>query len=63
MTVTWSPMSEEAKPELETLDEIDRTHVMRVLEACGGNRTIAAKILKVDRKTLYRKLVRWGLQR
>ncbi len=48
-------------PELLTLEEIERRHVMRVLEACKGNRTDAAKILEVDRKTLYRKLLRWGV--
>ncbi len=47
--------------ELLTLEEIERRHVMRVLEACKGNRTDAAKILEVDRKTLYRKLLRWGV--
>ncbi|HET9988177.1 MAG TPA: sigma-54 dependent transcriptional regulator [Kofleriaceae bacterium] len=48
-------------PELLTLEEVERRHVMRVLEACHGNRTDAAKILGLDRKTLYRKLLRWGV--
>ncbi|MDQ3333604.1 MAG: sigma-54 dependent transcriptional regulator [Myxococcota bacterium] len=48
-------------PELLTLEEIERRHVLRVLEACDGNRTDAAKMLGLDRKTLYRKLLRWGL--
>ncbi|MDQ3366018.1 MAG: sigma-54 dependent transcriptional regulator [Myxococcota bacterium] len=47
-------------PELLTLEEIERRHVLRVLEACNGNRTDAAKMLGLDRKTLYRKLLRWG---
>jgi DNA-binding NtrC family response regulator len=46
---------------LVPLDEVRRRHVTAVLEACGGNRTNAARVLHVDRKTLYRKLVRWGL--
>ena len=29
---------------------------MRVVEAVGGNRSRAAEVLKVDRKTLYTKL-------
>jgi DNA-binding NtrC family response regulator len=33
-----------------------------VLKAVGGNRTTAARILKLDRKTLYRKLQRYGVQ-
>jgi transcriptional regulator of acetoin/glycerol metabolism len=48
-------------PELLTLEEVERRHVLRVLEACQGNRTDAAKILGLDRKTLYRKLLRWGV--
>lgn len=44
-----------------TLDEIRRRHVVKVLDACGGNRSEAAKILGVDRKTLYRRLRRWGV--
>ena len=44
-----------------TLDEIRRRHVIKVLEACHGNRSEAAKILGVDRKTLYRRLRRWGV--
>jgi two-component system, NtrC family, response regulator AtoC len=47
-------------PELLTLEEVERRHVLRVLEACNGNRTDAAKMLDLDRKTLYRKLLRWG---
>ena len=48
-------------PELLTLEEVERRHVVRVLEACHGNRTDAAKVLGLDRKTLYRKLLRWGV--
>jgi two-component system response regulator HydG len=47
--------------ELLTLEEVERRHVLRVLEACNGNRTDAAKVLGLDRKTLYRKLLRWGV--
>ncbi len=48
-------------PELLTLEEVERRHTLRVLEACKSNRTDAAKILGLDRKTLYRKLLRWGM--
>ena len=56
-----NPMSGPDHPELMTLEEVERRHVLRVLEACEGNRTDAAKILDLDRKTLYRKLLRWGV--
>lgn len=42
--------------ELVTLDEVERRYARRVLEAVGGNKARAARILGVDRKTLYRKL-------
>jgi DNA-binding NtrC family response regulator len=44
-----------------TLEEVEREHILAVLEATGGNRTEAARLLRVDRKTLYRMLLRWGL--
>jgi len=42
--------------ELVPLEEVERRYILRVLEAAGGSRTLAAKILGLDRKTLYRKL-------
>ena len=47
--------------ELLTLEEVERRHILRVLEAVGGSRILAARALKVDRKTLYRKLERWAM--
>ena len=43
------------------LREVQRRYVLHVLELCGGNRTDAARVLGLDRKTLYRKLLRWGV--
>ena len=42
------------------MDDIERQHILRVLRAVGGHRTQAAKILGLDRKTLYRKLEGYG---
>lgn len=39
-----------------TLDELEREYIGRVLESTHGNKTEAARILGVDRTTLYRKL-------
>ena len=58
---THPSLSGNALPELLTLEEVERRHVLRVLAACNGNRTDAAKMLDLDRKTLYRKLLRWGV--
>jgi DNA-binding NtrC family response regulator len=41
---------------LLSLDEMNRRYISRVLELTGGNQTLAAEILQVDRKTIYRKL-------
>jgi DNA-binding NtrC family response regulator len=38
------------------LAEVERRHVLRVLDATGGNMSAAAKLLGVDRGTLYRKV-------
>lgn len=47
--------------ELVTLEEMERRYVMRVLDECQGNRTRAAEILRIGRKTLYRKLLDYGI--
>jgi two-component system response regulator HydG len=47
---------------LLSLGEVERNHVMRVVEAVHGNRTLAAQILNVDRKTLFRKLKAYAIE-
>ena len=42
------------------LEEVERLYILRVLDASSGNKASAARILGLDRKTLYRKLERWG---
>ncbi|MEM8679804.1 MAG: sigma-54 dependent transcriptional regulator [Planctomycetota bacterium] len=42
--------------ELVPLEEIEQRYIAHVLEAVGDNKTLASKILGLDRKTLYRKL-------
>jgi two-component system response regulator HydG len=41
------------------MEEVERRYALRVLEASGGNKNLAARILGWDRKTLYRRLDRW----
>ncbi len=48
--------------ELVPMAEIERRYVLRVLEAVGGSKTIAAQTLGMDRKTLYRKLEQYVAQ-
>lgn len=47
--------------ELVSMDEIERRYITAVLTALEGNKSAAAKVLGFDRKTLYRKLARYGL--
>ncbi len=49
-------------PELVPLEEVERRYILRVMETLGGSRTQAARVLGIDRKTLYRKLEAWGYQ-
>jgi two-component system response regulator HydG len=46
-----------------SLDDVERAHILRVLEECGGNQTRAAEVLGVDRVTLHNKLKRYGWSR
>ncbi|MGI9497908.1 MAG: sigma-54-dependent transcriptional regulator [Mariniblastus sp.] len=48
------------KPEeLRSLEEVEKRYILHVLDTVDGNRTVASKILGLDRKTLYRKLIRY----
>jgi two-component system response regulator HydG len=49
----------ESSTELVPLEEVERRYVLRVMESVGGNRSVAARVLRLDRKTLGRKLERW----
>ncbi len=45
------------------LEEMERAHILRVVEECGGNQSHAAEILDIDRVTLYHKLKKYGWSR
>jgi two-component system, NtrC family, response regulator HydG len=47
---------------LVPMEEVERRYIHHVLTAVGGNKTLAARILGFDRKTLYRKLAQYGLE-
>jgi DNA-binding NtrC family response regulator len=44
---------------LQPLEEVERRYVLQALATLGGNKSLVAKVLKVDRRTLYRMLERW----
>jgi DNA-binding NtrC family response regulator len=55
------PPPDQAFFDLPTLDELERRYFLHVLDAAKGNRTRAAEILGVDRRTLYRMAERFGI--
>jgi DNA-binding NtrC family response regulator len=46
-----------------SLEDIERGHILRVLEACDWNQTRAAKVLGIDRVTLYNKIKKYGFRK
>ena len=57
-TAARSPLSALFE-DLPVLDELERRYLLYVLEVAGGNRTRAAEILGIDRRTLYRMIERY----
>ncbi len=47
--------------ELIRLEELEKRYILHVLQAVGGNKTLAGRVLGIDRKTLYRRLSRYGV--
>lgn len=48
--------------ELVSLEEVEKRYILKVLQAAGGNKSLAAKQLGVGRRTLYRKLGEYGVE-
>jgi DNA-binding NtrC family response regulator len=61
LAVRPSPQ-EQPFSDLPTLDDLERRYLMHVLDAAHGNRTRAAEILGVDRRTFYRMAERFGIE-
>ena len=56
------PMTAPAEgPEILALEELERRAIMQALEATGGDRLRAAKLLGIGKTTIYRKIRQYGL--
>lgn len=53
-------LSKPGEPE-STLDEWIRFYILEILRKTGGNKRMTAKVLGIDRYSLYRKMKRLGL--
>mgnify|MGYP001236904241 CR=1 FL=1 len=47
---------EDANPEIETIEQVEKSHIEKILKKCGGNRTHAAKKLGLNVRTLRNKI-------
>jgi two-component system response regulator HydG len=56
------PLVQASLPPNPTLEIIERAYIHWVLQAEGGNKTRAAEVLGIDPSTLYRKLLRYGME-
>ena len=55
-----APGAPDAGGRLPTLEEVERTVILRTLQQCGGNKSEAARVLGITRKTLHARLNRYG---
>jgi len=44
-----------------SLENVQKSYVLKTLDHCSQNKTLAANMLGVSRKALYDKLQRWGV--
>jgi two-component system response regulator AtoC len=44
-----------------SLEDMERDYILKVLDEAGGNQSKASQLLGIDRKTLYLKLKRYGI--
>jgi DNA-binding NtrC family response regulator len=49
------------KSDRQSLAEMEREHILQILHTTEGNKTRAAEILGISKKTLYHKLREYGL--
>ncbi len=61
LTTLMSKDDEEVRAETGSLEEMERDHIVKTLRQTGGNKKKAAEILGIERRTLYNKAKRLGI--
>ena len=54
--------STETAGKVQTLEELEKHHIVKVLKRVQDNRAQAAQLLGISERTLYRKLHEWGME-
>ncbi len=49
--------------EIDSLEDLEKAHIQRILEKTNWNISKSAEILKIDRVTLYNKIKKYSLQK
>lgn len=44
-----------------TMAEVEKTHILKTLDSCNGNKRRTSRILNIAPETLYNKLKKWGV--
>lgn len=60
ISISQIPDKEEGK--LSSLDDVERSYIIKVLKETGWNQSKASQILGIDRKTLYLKLKKYDIK-
>jgi two-component system response regulator HydG len=61
ITPEYLSMPEEGLPSGSPLEEVERDTILKILKLAGGNKSAAARRLDITRKTLHKKLKKYGL--
>ena len=62
LLVGTAPDDSGPEDEPQRMDEAEREHILRVLGSCQGRKQEAARMLGINKTTLWRKMKRYGLQ-
>ena len=57
---TSVPIDSTESPDEESMEDVERRHIEKILESCDGNRTHAAKKLGMNVRTLRNKIKQFG---